>query len=110
MAEGQWSGSRSKVEVKGQGPISGAQQSILGARLCRVQQKAITVITSSKGAKDKMSTHIYLHLLCYLDVHWNKASAKHGLLIFTEFLCFFLCFFLSVPQHISHLVIWGLNR
>ena len=45
--------SRSKVRVKvkgrvkiiGQGQISGTQQSILGARLCRVQQRAIRVIT-----------------------------------------------------------------
>ena len=33
------SGSRSKVEAKGQVQISGAQRSILGARLCRVQQR-----------------------------------------------------------------------
>ncbi len=39
-------GQRSQVKVKGQGQISGAQRSILGARLCRVQQRAIRVITS----------------------------------------------------------------
>ncbi len=37
---GQGHGSRSKVKVKGQGQICGAQWSILGARLCRVQQRA----------------------------------------------------------------------
>ncbi len=43
-------GSRSKVEVKvkgwGQGQIFGVQRSIIGAQLCRVQQKEIRVITS----------------------------------------------------------------
>ncbi len=34
------------VKVMGQGQLSGAQRSILGARLCRVQQRAIGVITS----------------------------------------------------------------
>ncbi len=49
------SGSRSKVGSKvkvkgwGQGQISGAQRSIIGARLCRVQQRAIRVITSLKA-------------------------------------------------------------
>ncbi len=33
-------------KVKGQGQLSGAQRSILGARLCRVQKRAIGVITS----------------------------------------------------------------
>ena len=37
-------GSRSCVKVKGQ--ISGVQRSILGDRLCRVQQRAKIVITS----------------------------------------------------------------
>ncbi len=39
---GQGHGSRSRVggKVKGQGQICGTQRSILGARLCRVQQRA----------------------------------------------------------------------
>ncbi len=41
QGQGHRSGSRSWIKVKGQGQISGAQQSILGARLCRVQQRAI---------------------------------------------------------------------
>ncbi len=44
--QGQRSGSRSRVKVKGQCQVSGAQQSILGDRLCRVQQWATTTITS----------------------------------------------------------------
>ncbi len=40
LIQGQRSGSRSRVKVKGQGQLSGAQRSILGARLCRVQQRA----------------------------------------------------------------------
>ncbi len=44
--QGQRSRSRSLVKAKGQGRISGTQRSILGARLCRVQQRAIRVITS----------------------------------------------------------------
>ena len=36
--QGQRSGSRSRVKVMGQGQLSGTQRSILGARLCRVQQ------------------------------------------------------------------------
>ncbi len=48
IALGSRSVSRSKVRVKdmGQGQISGAQRSILGARLCRMQQRATTTITS----------------------------------------------------------------
>ena len=42
--EGQRSWSRPRVKVKGQ--ISGDQQSILGARLWRVQKSAVKVITS----------------------------------------------------------------
>ncbi len=45
LGQGQRSGSRLFVKVKGQGKISGAQRSILGAQLCRVQQRAIRVIT-----------------------------------------------------------------
>ncbi len=48
QGQGQKSVSRSWVEFKGQGQISGAQRSILGARLCRVQQRAIIVITSQR--------------------------------------------------------------
>ncbi len=35
---------KGRVKVKGQ--ISGAQRSIIGARLCRVQQRAMRVITN----------------------------------------------------------------
>ncbi len=42
--QGQRSGSR--VKAKSQGQISGTQQSILGARLCRLQQRAIEVMSS----------------------------------------------------------------
>ena len=38
---GQGKRSRSQVEVKGQGELSGAQRSILGTRLCRVEQRVI---------------------------------------------------------------------
>ncbi len=38
--------SKVRVKVKGEGQLFGAQRSILGARLCRVQQRAIGVITS----------------------------------------------------------------
>ena len=44
--QSQRSGSRSQIEVKGQGQISGAQWSILGAQLCWVQQRSTTTITS----------------------------------------------------------------
>ncbi len=46
LGQGQRSGLRSFVKVKGQGETSDTQQSILGARICRVQQRAIRVITS----------------------------------------------------------------
>ena len=36
------------AEGQGQGQISGVQRSKLGARLCQVQQRAITVITSRR--------------------------------------------------------------
>ena len=38
-----------EVKVKGQGQMSGVQRSILGARLCQVQQRAIRVITSLRS-------------------------------------------------------------
>ncbi len=46
--QGKWSRSMSKVRVKvtGQGQLSSVQRSLIGAQLCRVQQRAIEVITS----------------------------------------------------------------
>ena len=44
--------SKAGVKVMGQGQISGALRSILGARLCRVQQTAISVITSLRAYTD----------------------------------------------------------
>ncbi len=70
------SGSRSKVRVKfiGQGQISGVQRSILDARLCRVQQRAIRVIA-------------ILRCLCVSN-QWayadNRADAVDQLLILLE--------------------------
>ncbi len=56
----------------GQGQSSGTQQSILGARLCRVQQRAIIVITSLRCLclcnqctyTDNSMDAVNLHLIC----------------------------------------------
>ena len=52
QGQGQRPVSRSKVavKVKGQGKNSAAQWSILGAQLCRVQQRATTPLPVYKGS------------------------------------------------------------
>ena len=55
--------SRSKVEVKvmGQGRIFGTQRSILGARLCQVQQRATTITSlRSKVCVSVISQHMQI--------------------------------------------------
>ncbi len=44
-----------RLKVKGQSHISGAQRSILGARLCRVQQRAKKVHYQSKSKEESLS-------------------------------------------------------
>ncbi len=68
--QGQRSESRSQVKVKGQGRISGVQWSILGARLCQVQQ----------GAKE--NDYLSKMFLCVLT---NRADAVDRLLILDVF-------------------------
>ena len=64
------SGSRSQVKVKCQGRISGAQRSILGARLCRVKQ----------GAKESR-----YQSQVFVCVSTNRADVVDRLLIFNVF-------------------------
>ncbi len=79
LGQGQSLASRSNVRAKvmGQGQISCVQQSILGARLCRVQQRPTALITSQcvcnpRADADNLADVVdqllfILHYIMYMD-------------------------------------------